>query len=85
MEKRTQHINLIGQAGLSLKPYISNDEFQKIMKAHDLAVEDRNGGLQALDIWDTAEMYTYEQVVRIVAEENNLTHITDPILNKLES
>lgn len=85
MNKRGTYLSIIAEATLALKLHINNAAFQRIMWEHDIAVYDPHGGLYALDRWNTPAMYSYEQVVRKVAKENNLTHVTDPILNKLET
>jgi hypothetical protein len=53
------------------------------MSECELAVKD-NGDLSVLDMWNTPEMYSYEQLVRYIAEQNNLIELISPILIKLE-
>lgn len=84
MNKWETNMSIIGEAAKALKPHVSKEDFQKIQKEHDM-VEDHSPSLRAMDYFDGPEMFSYEQVVRIVAEDNNLTHLTDPIFAKLET
>jgi len=83
MGKRDTNIRLIGEAALCLKPHICAEDFELIMSECELAVKD-NGDLSVLDMWNTPEMYSYEQLVRYIAEQNNLIELISPILIKLE-
>ena len=82
MYKRDTNINLIVTAAKIIESKVDSLEFDQIIKAHDIVLKDEIGS--ALDLWVSPEMYNFEQVVRIVAEDNNLTELTDTILDKLE-
>jgi hypothetical protein len=84
MGKRDDFIYIIGTSAKLLQPKISPEDIQRIQKEHDIAIEDKSGGLQALDMWDTDEMYSYENVVRIIGEDYGLSDLINPILDKLE-
>lgn len=79
MEKRADYIQLIGKAAMAIKQLVTKEEFDQIQKAHGIAY-----GNDFFGAFDDDEMFNYEQVVRIIAEDNDLTYLTDPILNNLE-